>query len=185
MTSDRSLAGNIVTLRGNSIELKTLEPSDMHVGYIEGLNDPKVNKFLVGVKLCRQTKENLTEFVKQSLESNSEILFGIWCDDQDKFCGTVRLHGIEYTHKTGHIGICLFNPKIWGKGIGKEAIVAVTKWALKELDLRWIEAGAYNDNIGSNRLFLAAGYEKMYQVRGKFLLDGEPVDVTIYAARNG
>lgn len=162
--------------------LRTLIPNDVYQKYIDGLNDPHINKYLVDVKKNYQTKEKLEEYVQQNLDSSYDILFGIWVDGQDEFCGTIRLHSIEYTHRTAHIGACLFDSNVWGRGIGKKAIKAVTEWAMKTLRLRWIEAGIYKENIVSCKAFESAGYEKMFSVKNKYLHEDRPATVDIYAA---
>ena len=164
--------------------LRTLITNDVHQKYIDGLNDPRINKYLVDVRKNQQTKEKLEEYVQQNLDSDYNILFGIWVDGQDEFCGTVRLHSIEYTHRTAHIGVCLFDSDVWGRGIGKKSIKAATKWALNSLKLRWIEAGIYEENIISCKAFESAGYEKMFTIKDKYLYEDNPATVEIYAATN-
>lgn len=173
-----------VVLKFEDGYLRVLRPEDVHIDYISGLNDPEVNRFLDGVNRTMQTAQSVTEFVKQNQQAENSILFGIWVDESKSHCGTVRLHGIENYHQTAHIGICLFDKTIWGKKIGSKAIKAVTQWALDDLKLHWIEAGAYLENVASQKAFLAAGYEWIYDVQGKYILKGKPTIVKIYVARN-
>lgn len=35
--------------------LRPLKPEDVHAGYVSGLNDPEVNRYLDGVKHTKQT----------------------------------------------------------------------------------------------------------------------------------
>lgn len=164
--------------------LRVLKPDDVHPGYVSGLNDPEVNRYLDGVKRSEQTAPSVIEFVRFNLESADSLLWGIWQTNADHHCGTIRLHGIEPFHKTAHIGVCLFEKSAWGKHLGSRAINAVTQWALDSLGLRWVEAAAYVDNIASQRAFLAAGYCWIYDVPGKFVLEGLPTTAKVYVARN-
>ncbi len=164
--------------------LSPLKPENVNSRYVDGLNDPDVNRYLVEVKKHIQTKETVTEFIQYNLESSSAILFGIWIAGKDSHCGTVRLHSIQYNDRTSHIGVCLFDKSVWGKGIGSNAIEVVTKWALNDLGLRWVEAGIYNDNIASQNTFLSAGYEWFIDIPDKYLLDGKPTKVKVYVAKN-
>jgi ribosomal-protein-alanine N-acetyltransferase len=156
--------------------------TDIHDGYVNGINDPEVNRYLDRVKQSKQTYQSISEFVIANDKSPSAVLWGIWLDDFEEFCGTVRLHEIEFQHLTAHIGICLFDKTIWGRGFGKRAILAATKWAFDVLKLRWIEAGAYKDNLASQKTFLSAGYSWKYDINGKYILEGKPSIVKIYAA---
>ena len=164
--------------------LRPLKLEDVHAGYVSGLNDPGVNRYLDGVKHATQTEQSVVDFVMHNLQSANAVLFGIWLTGDANHCGTVRLHGIEHYHKTAHIGICLFDKLAWGKKLGSKAIMTVTRWAFDALGLRWVEAGAYSENIASQKTFLAAGYEWIYDIQDKYLLEGSPATVRVFVARN-
>jgi len=72
---------------------------------------------------------------------------------------------------------------MWGRGLGSHAIRAVTEWAFASLRLRWIEAGAYQQNIASQRALLAAGYKWVFDIPGKYLFEGNPTTVRVFAAK--
>jgi len=156
--------------------LRPLKPEDVHPGYVSGLNDPEVNRYLDGVKHTRQTTKSVLDFVAANEASDNAVLWGIWQTSSAQHCGTVRIHGIEHYHRTAHIGICLFDKSAWGKKLGSRAVGT--------LNLRWIEAGAYSENIASQKTFLAAGYEWVYDIPDKYILEGIPTRVKVYAARN-
>ena len=162
--------------------LRTLQSADIHAGYIAGLNDPEVNRYLVSVAESEQTERSVSEFVAHSLVSPREVLFGIWMRGMPHHCGTVRLHGIEWANRTAHIGVCLFDRSCWGKGVGAAAVAAVTKWGIEHLELRWIEAGVYSENTASSKLFERIGYDHKYVIDGKYLYKGKPSIVKVYAA---
>lgn len=164
--------------------LRPLKIADVHAAYVSGLNDPEVNRYLDGVNRATQTGQGVAEFVQHNQQADNAVLFGIWQAGDKYHCGTVRLHGIEHYHKTAHIGICLFDKSVWGEGLGSKAIMAVTRWAFDALRLRWVEAGAYSGNIASQKAFLAAGYEWIYDVQDKYILEGSPTTVKVFVARN-
>jgi [ribosomal protein S5]-alanine N-acetyltransferase len=164
--------------------LRSLKAEDVYPGYVSGLNDPEVNRYLDGVKRSVQTNQSVTEFVRHNQQAADAVLFGIWQPDAKLHCGTVRLHGIEHFHKTAHIGICLFDRTVWGNRLGSNAVATVTRWAFETMGLRWIEAGVYLENTASQKTFLTAGYEWIYDVSNKYLLEGRPTGIKVYAARN-
>lgn len=164
--------------------LQPLCTEDVNDRYLEGINDPEVNQFLVGVKIKHQNRETLEKFISENENSSNSVLFGIWIDGQQDFSGTVRVHNIEYVFRTAHIGICLFDKTAWGYGVGHKAIFTVTKWCHKSLELRWVEAGTYDENIASKSCFLKAGYEWVADIKDKYLLDGRNATINIYAAKN-
>lgn len=177
----KDLSGAIIRLPFDGGVLRTLLPDDVHSSYIDGLNDPEVNHYLVGVSQETQTKSTVSQFIECNLTAPDGILFGVWKGQGECHCGTVRLHGIEGVHMTAHIGVCLFDRGAWGAGLGSKGISAVTQWALNNLGLRWVEAGIYEENVASQKAFLRVGYEWKFDIPGKYLLHGEPASVKIYA----
>lgn len=161
--------------------LRQLKPTDVFSGYVAGLNDPEVNKYLE-VRHNKQTIESVTDFVSTNERSSTSCLFGIWPDNSSRFIGTVRIHGIDRLSKKGHIGICLFEKTAWRQGFGSKAIRSATRWAIESQGLRWIEAGAYESNIASQKMFLSSGYEWVSDITGKYLLNGKPATIKVFAA---
>lgn len=173
-----------VVLRFEGGYLRPLKMADVHLAYVSGLNDPDVNRYLDGVKRAVQTTQSAIDFVTADEVSPSSVLWGIWQDSATTHCGTVRLQGIEYFHKTAHIGVCLFDKAAWGQRLGQKSISAVTQWAINDLGLRWVEAGAYAENVASQKAFLSAGYSWIFDIPGKYILEGVPAIVKVFAARN-
>ena len=161
--------------------LKNLEVANIHEGYIKGLNDPHVNFYLDAVRMAVQTKEGIAEFVRANRDSSNSVLWGIWLHGETDHVGTIRLHGIDQNHRIAYIGICIFSRISQGKGVGTKALEVVTNWGHNFLNLRWIEAGIYDENYSSQRAFLNAGYEELFSIRGKYLHEGRPMNVKIYA----
>lgn len=164
--------------------LKALTESDIHMGYINGLNDPEINRYLDAVKQSSQTMQSVQQFVGYNNQSANAVLFGIWLDNLSTHVGTVRLHSIDNYHHIANIGICIFDKKCWGLGLGYKAISACSTWARDTFHLRWIEAAAYESNIASQKAFLKAGYQWAWDVKGKYLLDGKAETVKVFAFTN-
>ena len=161
-------------------ELRPLVPADVHPGYVAGLNDPEVNRYLVNVRTTEQTTAGVTRYVEQNMEASDAVLFGIWVGADARHCGTVRLHGIGASRERAHIGVCIFDRERWRRGVGAAAIEAVSRWACSSLRIATIEAGVYADNAASERAFTAAGYVRRQRIADVFERDGQPVTVHIY-----
>jgi [ribosomal protein S5]-alanine N-acetyltransferase len=161
--------------------LRVLGTDDIHPGYINGLNDPEVNRYLDAVKQAPQTLQSVQQFVLINNQSANAVLFGIWQDGVPDHVGTVRLHSMDSYHQIASMGICLFDKNCWGLGLGCKAIAACSSWARDTFNLRWIEASAYDSNIASQKAFLKAGYAWAWDVKGKYLLEGKPETVKVFA----
>lgn len=137
-----------------------MRDSDVTKDYVSGLNDPKVNQYLE-VRHHLQTHDSVSSFVRINKDSPDMILWGVWYgkESQERLVGTLRLHGINNAEQNCHIGICLFERAVWGKGLGSQVIRMVTEWAFNNLDLHTVRAGVYVGNVGSQKAFLSAGYQ--------------------------
>lgn len=160
--------------------LRPLEPKDVHIGYIFGLNDEQVNRYLE-VRHVLQTKQTVAKFISDNQQDENGLLFGIWQSGENYHCGSIRLHSINHIKQTAYIGICIFEKSAWGKGLGSKAIASVTNWAIDKLCLRSLEAGIYEENIASQKAFLKAGYQWIADIPRKYNLDGNPVTIKIYS----
>lgn len=140
--------------------LRPLVLSDLHPRYVEGLNNPSVNLHLE-VRHQKQTVASAATFIVNNNQSTDSVLWGIWLSNQPSHIGTIRLHDINKSCCHCFVGICIFDSSAWGRGIGSNAIRAVTSWAHTELSLQRIEAHAYLDNLASIRTFEKAGYRRI------------------------
>lgn len=166
-----------IVIETSRLRLRPLREEDVTGEYIAGLNDPKVNEYLVSARLSTQTRESVTAFVHQNARDPSAILFGIFVRDAPRLIGTIRLHGVEPVHGTATIGVCLFLPAFWGQGYSSEAIAAVSEWAFVNLPVRYLEAGCYEANTGSVETFLRAGFSVAARFEDKYLHRGRPAPV--------
>ncbi len=101
-------------LENDRIYLRPVRVADITEEYVNGLNDPEVNKYLVDVRRQVQTLETVKTFVVSNFEISSDILFGIFIKhNPEPFIGTVRAHNIDLFHYSANIGICIFAKRAW------------------------------------------------------------------------
>lgn len=147
----------IISIETPRLHLKTLEELDVSQDYVDWLNDSVVNKFLE-TRHNHQTLNSCKDFVKGCLSSPSENLFGAFLKEGNIHIGNVKLGFINHVHSRGQISLVVGDKSQWGKGYGSEMVRAVTKYGFEQLHLNRIEAGCYEENISSLRIFLKAGY---------------------------
>ena len=175
----------MLCLNGEEIYLRPLKAEDVNQNYINGINDPEVNKYLVDVRLNRQTYESIVNFVEYNWREDSCILFGIFYENKEKkLVGTTRISGINWYHYNASVGICLFDKTIWNKGLASQAVELVKKFLFNNLSLHYIEAGAYAINQASIKMFQRAGFREAYRVKNKYRLINTFEEVVYLAAIN-
>lgn len=67
---------------GSGACLKPLPVSGVTNAYVNGLNDPAVNQFLVGPRRHKQTLDTVREFVRENWNAEDSLLFGLFVDGQ-------------------------------------------------------------------------------------------------------
>jgi ribosomal-protein-alanine N-acetyltransferase len=172
---------SIIQIKGGF--LAPLCCDDVHQKYVDGLNDPAVNKFLE-VRQAIQTFKSVSDFVQMNIDSVNSILWGIWIESGGDHIGTLRIHSCDKDTHSCHIGICLFCKDSWGKGIGSKSIRAATRWAFIHLGVISVEAHCYLENQASIATFLKSGYTRV--ANGYKLVTGQsrPVEHAILVCRH-
>ena len=74
-----------IVLCTDHLKIRTLLVKDVTPEYVNGLNDPEVNKFLVNVRLQKQTKKKVADFILHNLQSLHDILLGIFLKESNAF----------------------------------------------------------------------------------------------------
>jgi len=148
----------MVNLDSNRLQLRELMVSDVTGDYVSWLNDPKINQYLES-RFSKYTLKDVQEFVRETNQKSSNILFGIFIKKSMKHIGNIKIGPINHNHKTAPIGILIGDKNEWGNGYASEAIKIVTQFGFDKLNLVKIYAGCYESNIGSKKAFKKAGYE--------------------------
>jgi RimJ/RimL family protein N-acetyltransferase len=156
-------------LKNESIYLRPLQVKDITDEYVNGLNDPEVNKYLVNVRLKIQTFKSVEKYVQSNMHDPHAILFGIFIENKPKtLIGTVHVSNLDFFHFMAAIGICLFSKRVWNKGYAVKALKMAKEYLLGTIGLHYLESGVYAENTNSIKLFTRAGFSEIYRVNNKF-----------------
>lgn len=170
-------------LETKRIYLRPLMEGDITDEYVNGLNDPEVNKYL----LLRQaqTLPLVQEYVRKNWDSPASILFGIFLkNDPNPFVGTIRISDIDFFHCLANVGVCLFAKRAWKKGYAIEAMKEVVTYAFGNIGLHYLEAGAWSENTNSFELFRRAGFLETHRIKDKYRFRDEFKEVVYLGAVN-
>lgn len=141
--------------------------------YLSWLNDDELRKGLISGKGKRYTLDDLKDFIEA--RNQDDYMFAI--EFEGRHVGNVRLYDIDKDNRRAEIGFLVGDKSIQGKGVGTEAVSAVTKYALTELELHQVTAGTFSDNIASIRLLEKSGFRKEAHFRDYVFWNGEFRDV--------
>lgn len=136
---------------------RELKVEDVTDTYVEWMNDSTINRHLEA-RFDHHDHESVQEFVNIQFQDPNSFLLRMALDDNDLHIGNIKLGPIDRRHESSQISLFIGEQSQHGNGLGTEAIVRVTRWGFEECALKRIEAGCYEDNLGSLRAFLKAGY---------------------------
>lgn len=151
----------MVTLHGQNIYLRALEPEDLEFIYaIE--NDENIwevsntitpySKFLI-----RQYLEN----AHQDIYEAKQLRLAICKKDNATAIGLIDLFDFDVKNKRGGVGIIIQNEIDRNSGFGKEALKLVIDYAFEHLQMHQLYANIGTENKASLSLFTTFGFEKI------------------------
>ena len=150
-----------MTLKGNTIYLRALEPEDLEFIYaIENDEDiwevsntqTPYSKFLI-----RQYLEN----AHQDIYEAKQLRLAICNNASNKAIGLIDLFEFDPKNNRAGIGIVIQNKEDRSKGYGKEALGLVIDFSFNQLQLHQLFANIGVENSSSLNLFAIFGFQKI------------------------
>ena len=150
-----------MTLTGQNIYLRALEPEDLEFVYqIE--NDESIwevsntqtpySRFLI-----RQYLEN----AHQDIYEAKQLRLAICLNENNLTIGLIDLFDFDPKNNRAGIGILIQNTSDRSKGLGSEALDLLICYAFQQLQLHQLYANIGEDNQASLHLFTKFGFEKI------------------------
>jgi RimJ/RimL family protein N-acetyltransferase len=155
--------------------LRNIEPADANESYLSWINDSEVNNY-TEARFKRSTLEDIREYVKTQIELVNSVFMAIVLAENDKHIGNIKLHRIDKQHKNAEVSLLIGNKSCWGKGFGSKAIALVTEYGFKQLNLNKLYAKCYENNFGSIKAFIKAGYQEEGRFKKQYLFNGKYID---------
>lgn len=174
MITEKILRGGVDT-----VTLRQAELTDCTERYVQWLNDPEVNRFLE-TRWEKQDLESITDFVRGQRENHHSILFAITLTDSGRHIGNIKIGPVHPHYFHADISYFIGEKDLWGKGCATEAIGLVCRFGFEELGLHRIEAGTYEEAVGSQKALLKNGFQREGVFREQVISDGKPVDIYRY-----
>lgn len=150
-----------MTLKGENIYLRALEPEDLEFIYaIE--NDESIwevshtqtpySRFLI-----RQYLEN----AHQDIYEAKQLRLVICLTNSSEAIGLIDLFDFDPQHSRAGIGILIQNSSERNKGIGSEALQLLIEYSFSQLQLHQLYANIGTENEPSLQLFAKFGFQKI------------------------
>lgn len=174
----------MVTLKGQNIFLRALEPEDLEFVYaIE--NDEAIwevsntqtpySKFLI-----RQYLEN----AHQDIYEAKQLRLAICKNQTSGVIGLIDLFDFDPKNSRAGVGIIIQNDEHRNNGYGKEALELVINFSFTQLQLHQLYANIQTENDASIKLFSTFGFQKIGVKRDWTFSKGKFLDEAIFQLIN-
>lgn len=174
----------MITLKGNTVYLRALEPEDLEFVYaIENDEDiwevsstqTPYSKFLI-----KQYLEN----AHQDISEAKQLRLAICKNNDDKAIGLIDLFEYDTRNYRAGIGIVIQNETDRKQGFGKEALELLIKYAFAKLNLHQLFANIGTNNENSLQLFATFGFQQIGIKKDWNLINGIYEDEAIFQLIN-
>jgi|TARA_B110000196_G_C20987011_1_gene586256 ribosomal-protein-alanine N-acetyltransferase len=136
-------------------DLRIITKKDISDSYVRWMNDYEVTKY-TEQRHHPHTREDIEVFIENKFNSKSDLLFGIFIDK--KHIGNIKLGPIKWEHLSSEISFFIGDKNFLGKGIMSATVNKIINFAFQELGLKKINAGYYEKNTASAKLFEKCGF---------------------------
>lgn len=174
----------MITLKGDNIYIRALEPNDLEFIYaIE--NDQSIwevsnthtpySRFLV-----RQYLENAHQDIYEAKQLRLAI-----CQDQDfPAIGLIDLFDFDPKNNRAGIGIVIQGNENRNQNIGSEAVELLIQYVFRNLNLHQLYANIGVENVASKALFTKFGFQCIGIKKDWNLINGNYVDEAVFQLIN-
>lgn len=160
----------------DQIYLRTLFASDVTQDYVGWLNDYEVTKY-TEQKNFKHSHSSTLEFVEQKVLSKKDILFGIFF--KSRHIGNIKLGPINWFHSSAEVSFFIGDKNFWGYGIASKCVKSLVNYAVGDLNLKKINAGYYQENLGSAKVFKKCGFSIEGIQAKNILFEGKRISLVL------
>jgi len=173
----------MVSLSGNHIDLRALEPEDLEFLY-ELENNTAI--WEISGTVAPYAKHVLQEYLKNAhrdIYEVKQLRLGI-CKKSGQLIGLIDLFEFDPKNRRVGIGIVVLDEKNRNKGAGGEALDLVCEYAFKVLEVRQVYANVLEDNDNSIHLFKKQGFKLIGNKKDWILSGGRFKDELLFQKLN-
>ena len=150
----------MITLQGNSIYLRALEPEDLNFVFGIENNETIWEVSNTQTPYSRFLIKQYLENAHQDIYEAKQLRLAICKKSDSKPLGLIDLFDFDPKNNRAGIGIVIENTENRNQGIGKEALSLLVNYAFKKLNLHQLYANITSTNEVSLTLFTTFGFQK-------------------------
>ena len=174
----------MVTLKGNSIYLRALEPNDLEFIYAVENNESIWEVSNTQTPYSRFLIKQYLKNANQDIYEAKQLRLAI-CKDQDfPAVGLIDLFDFDPKNNRAGVGILIQNQEERNIGIGTEALGLLIQFAFTQLNLHQLYANIDSENKPSLTLFTKFEFQKIGIKKQWNLVNGKYKDEILFQLIN-
>lgn len=169
----------MLTLKGENIYLRALEPEDLDF-VLEVENTEEF--WEVSATRVPYSRYLIKKYIQNSHRDIFEVkqLRLMICNKEDKKLGMIDVFDLEPRDRRAAIGILIVNKEDREKGYGTEVLSLISSYCFSHLGLHQVYANVAADNTASIRLFEKSNFQKVGVKKDWVLVKGKFKDEILY-----
>lgn len=168
-------------LRGKKVLLRPCRQGDL-TGIQAWLNDGETTRYLSSYFDLPHTAKSATSFLEENMTVKQDCIRFVVADlVTEEYWGQVSLEHIDRRNGCAELSIVIAQAEQRGKGIGREAIALMLRYAFETQGLRRVELSVFADNSRARLCYLKSGFVEEGVARQKVWKDGKYRDVVAMA----
>ncbi|WP_298224269.1 GNAT family protein [Flavobacterium sp.] len=174
----------MLTLKGDSIYLRALEPNDLEFLYAVENNEAIWEVSNTQTPYSRFLIKQYLKNAHQDIYEAKQLRLAICKDKNFPAIGLIDLFDFDPKNNRAGVGIMIQNQEDRSIGIGKEALGLLIQYAFRKLNLHQLYANIATENQPSLSLFTTFGFEKIGTKKQWNLVDGKYKDEAMFQLIN-
>lgn len=157
-------------------ELRPLTSNDLPM-FFQWINNREQVLFNAPYKPVSEA--NHKEWFASIQQRNDIVIFGIWSIKDNRLIGSCQLKDINFIHRSAELQIRIGVVEMRGKGLGKDAISLLLKFAFDDLNLHRVFVQVFSTNHTAIRTYEGSGFAMEGKLREAAFIEGNYVDVLV------
>ena len=179
-----NIKSKMITLKGQNIYLRALEPEDLEFVYALENDESIWNVSNTQTPYSRFLIRQYLENAHQDIYEAKQLRLAICQNDNFSPIGLIDLFDYDPRNNRAGIGILIQNNENRGQGIGSEALQLLINYAFTHLNLHLLYANIDTENEISLKLFTTFGFQLIGTKKQWNLVNGNYADESLFQLIN-
>lgn len=162
-----------MNIKGKIVTLRAIEKEDLEL-LREMLNDSEMENLVVGWSFP-VSKYQQEKWYENSINDKNNLRFII--EVEGEALGLATLTNIDWKNRRAVHGIKLAKQNNRRKGIGRDTVMAIMKYAFDELQLNRLDGSWFEENISSKTMYMKCGWKEEGKLREYIFKNGRYRDL--------